>query len=151
MSFFVEGNGSICFEVSLEILRGHNFPDGYSWSFASCTTLANPIVYGTYIQKCCVLPGEHIFTCKSYNSPDWSQNTVHIKGNRFCDDVHGFEAMFRLNYTGTYFHFKRGKNTFTLYFIQYQYETTLSTICNITELIDSSSNKLSTEGNNGNL
>ena len=72
------------------------------WHLGSCNSLG--VVYGnhqTYIQKCCLKPGQQTLTCinkrKSYG---WDDGYIEIQGHRYCNDFMSYRIMQRITIKG---------------------------------------------------
>ena len=53
----------------------------------------------TYVDRCCLKPGNYTLTCKS-NGFGWGGGFITIFGYKYCDDFVGFRGMRRVLVTG---------------------------------------------------
>ena len=89
--FFLEPR-SKCFDVSFRKMS-----DNSNWAIGTCYSSLQYQNPGIYIERCCVLPGDHILTCIQPDNDDWSQGVLTLLGHEFCNDYVGNIAMIQLN------------------------------------------------------
>ena len=79
----------------------HKSMQGYGWAFGECSNIRMAFGIALYMKRCCFSTNEHILTCSSRDDPDWSKNTVSIKGNEFCDAENEYLSMMKIDVLGT--------------------------------------------------
>ena len=71
-----------------------------TWDLGACKSVnfdVNNTVYkypGTYTERCCLLPGNHLLKC--YNVvpvQGWKDAQILIEGHEYCDDFISYTAM----------------------------------------------------------
>ena len=73
------------------------------WIFGPCSKSREYANDNTYIEKCCVRPGNHTLTCLNTKQPyGWKKGTIEINGHEYCGDFIGFKAMRRVTIKGNY-------------------------------------------------
>ena len=58
----------------------------------------------TYIDKCCLTPGNYTLICKNDVGPfGWGNSFLEILGNHYCDDFVGYKGLRRIVIKGNVF------------------------------------------------
>ena len=89
---YAEGNGLTCMNVDLRTTK-----DGNTWELGPCYTSHKLSSTGTYIEKCCVPNGEHLFACNSAQNNGWVNAYVRVEGHMFCDDIIGYNKFISIH------------------------------------------------------
>lgn len=55
-----------------------------------------------YVDQCCLTPGRYVLTCQNYKGPfGWSNASVEIQGQKYCNNFIGRKARRIVMITGT--------------------------------------------------
>ena len=95
ITIFTDEYGSICIEIKLNAKD-----DSYRWKLGSCYASHKFSGVGTYIEKCCLSNGNHIFSCKNSQGNGWANSVVKIGNHQFCDDFVGYNKLITINVPG---------------------------------------------------
>lgn len=89
----------------------------YSWELGQCYATqqyigghtekynGRTLVIGgltSYREKCCILNGNHLLSCKNAHNSGWVNSLVQIGGHKFCDDIIGMNKFILVNIQGTW-------------------------------------------------
>ena len=90
-----------CFDIYFKTEHGANTT---GWTLGPCSSSNNYSDHKQYIQRCCVLPQQHILTCyNTKKSEGWKGGYVEIRGHRYCNDFMDYKAIRRIDVRGKAF------------------------------------------------
>ena len=77
--------------------------DGQSmkWKLGHCRSSRTYSDYRTYVQRCCLFPGNYTLTCINSDKPDgWKKGLIQFHNATYCNDFFAFNSFRNIKIEG---------------------------------------------------
>ena len=82
--------------IDIKITTKHN-ANMIRWTLGECKNPESYDDFSSYVERCCLAPGQYTLTCQNTDHPDgWYGGYIAIQGQRHCDDFLAYKAMRRI-------------------------------------------------------
>ena len=82
--------------IDIKITTKHN-ANMIRWTLGECKNPESYDDFSSYVERCCLAPGQYTLTCQNTDHPDgWYGGYIEIQGHRHCDDFLAYKAMRRI-------------------------------------------------------
>ena len=67
------------------------------WTLGECSNPESYAEFSSYLQRCCLAPGQYTLICQNTVYPDgWYGGHIEIQGHKYCDDFLAYKTLRRI-------------------------------------------------------